>query len=308
MSEKTRHFRIVLTKHAPFDLRLALFGHGWIDLDPHHWDPTSHSFHSVLQAGKQTVDLTLRQTPHALQGRLTSRETLTDQAVSKAKAQVQRMLQLNQSSKLAEFWDLCQDTPRLHWVAKQGGGRLLRSAHLFEDLMKLLFTTNCSWAATRKMTTRLVSALGKPAPSGKRGFPAAKDCAAAGAQFFRQEVRAGYRANFCAELAQRFAEGEMQDEDLDDSNLATDTVRKRLLALPGFGPYAAGQALRLLGHYDDLALDSWCRNKLAELAGRRQAPSEATVRRRYQTFGNFRGLALWMDLTAGWHEGEDRLL
>ena len=43
-----------------------------------------------------------------------------------------------------------------------------------------------------------------------------------------------------------------------------DELWRRLLALHGFGPYAAGQAMRLCGHYDRLALDSWCRARLAE--------------------------------------------
>jgi hypothetical protein len=31
------------------------------------------------------------------------------------------------------------------------------------------------------------------------------------------------------------------------------------------GPYAAGNLLKLLGHYDYLAIDSWCRMKFFEL-------------------------------------------
>ena len=74
-----------------------------------------------------------------------------------------------------------------------------------------------------------------------------------------------------------------------------------MLALPGFGPYAAGQALRLLGRHEDLALDSWCRNKLAQQRGRRKPPADRTVERAYRAFGRYKGLALWMDLTADWH-------
>ena len=77
------------------------------------------------------------------------------------------------------------------------------------------------------------------------------------------------------------------------------------MQLRGFGPYAAGQALRLLGRYDDLALDSWCRARLAQRSTRGVAPSDATIERRYARFGRYKGLALWMDLTASWHdEGE----
>jgi hypothetical protein len=59
--------------------------------------------------------------------------------------------------------------------------------------------------------------------------------------------------------------------------------------------------MRLCGHYDRLALDSWCRARLAELAGTRRPPSDRTVLRRYAAWAPFQGLALWLDLTAQWH-------
>lgn len=182
----------------------------------------------------------------------------------------------------------------------------MRSATVFEDLMKLLFTTNCTWAATQRMCRRLVDGLGEPAPSGARAFPDAERCASAGDRFFRDEVRAGYRARHAVGLATAFAEGRLTEADFDDPGLGTRELRGRLLALPGFGPYAAGQALRLLGRYEDLALDSWCRAKLAELEGRRRPPSDREIERRYARFGDYRGLVLWMDLTADWHRRPPR--
>lgn len=167
--------------------------------------------------------------------------------------------------------------------------------------MKLLFTTNCSWAATRKMTANLVAALGEEAPSGQRAFPTPEACAEQDGSFYREVVRAGYRAEACVALARAFAEGGLSDERLRARDVATDELRSRLLALRGFGPYAAGQALRLAGHYDDLALDSWCRGKLARLQGRRRPPKDAAIERAYRLFGSYRGLALWMDLTSDWH-------
>ncbi|MHC4077617.1 MAG: DNA-3-methyladenine glycosylase family protein, partial [Planctomycetota bacterium] len=117
----------------------------------------------------------------------------------------------------------------------------------------------------------------------------------------QDEVRAGYRARACQELAEDFTTGALNEQDLTDPDLATAEVRQRLLGVRGFGPYAAGQALRLLGRYEDLALDSWCRGRLATIQRRRKPPSDAAIARRYAAFGEYRGLALWMDLTAGWH-------
>ncbi len=178
---------------------------------------------------------------------------------------------------------------------------MFRCATLFEDLLKLLFTTNCSWAATRKMNERLVSALGQKTLSGRRAFPTAAACAAEGKAFFRDQVRAGYRSRACQELAEGFSTGTLAEASLGHPDLPTEELRRRLLGIRGFGPYAAGQALRLLGRHQDLALDSWCRGKLQRMQKRRKPPTDAAVARRYASFGDYRGLALWMDLTADWH-------
>lgn len=288
--------RTTTTVGSPFDLRLALFGHGWIDLAPHTWDPTTGALSTAITLGERAADVTVVQRGAALQIRVqVSRASAEDRAA--ARAAVRRMLRLDED--LTALWTLCLSTPSRRWVAERGGGRLMRSPTVFEDLMKLLFTTNCSWAATRGMTRRLVDALGAPTPGGKKAFPSAARCAAEAPAFYRDVVRAGYRAQACAELATAAVEGAV--EPLGDASLEADDVRRALLALRGFGPYAAGQALRLLGHYQDLALDSWCRSKLACKRGRAKPPADRTIEREYRRFGAWRGLVLWLDLTAEWH-------
>jgi len=245
------------------------------------------------------VDLRLRHRNGWVTAIICGFQEIGSDGAEAARATLGRMLALEED--LEGFWALCRKHPRLSWVAQRQAGRMFRSQTLFEDLLKLLFTTNCSWAATRGMNARLVSALGQATPTGRRTFPTPEACAAAGEAFFRGEVRVGYRARACQELAEGFATGSLAEQDLLGADLPTGEVRRRLLGIRGFGPYAAGQALRLLGRHQDLALDSWCRGKLQRLHKRRRPPSDAAVARRYASFGDYRGLALWMDLTADWH-------
>jgi N-glycosylase/DNA lyase len=291
--------RLQLRVEPGFDLPLVLFSHGWIDLVPHSWDAATRTFDTALLLDRHAVDLRVRHNSGRITAAVFSRRPITAASAAAVRAAVIRMLRLGEN--LQGFWALCENHPRLSWVVRRQAGRIFRSATLFEDLLKLLFTTNCSWAATRKMTERLVGALGKETPSGRRAFPTPAACAGQGEAFFQDEVRAGYRARACRELAEGFATGALTEQDLTDPDLATAEVRQRLLGVRGFGPYAAGQALRLLGRYEDLALDSWCRGRLATIQRRRKPPSDAAIARRYAAFGEYRGLALWMDLTAGWH-------
>lgn len=275
-----------------FDLELTLFGHGWIDLAPHRWNKETRRFHSVI-AG---ADVSVWQKGRAL---LVS----TSGKSKNVRRGLARMLRLDHD--LAAFWALCEQEPAFSWVARRGAGRLMASPTLFEDLAKLLMTTNCTWAVTRNMSANLVNALGPRAPSGNRSFPDAAACAKKPASFYRDVVRMGYRAEPMVKLARGFASGKLTADHFEDPTLSTDEVRERLLELGGFGPYAAGQALRLLGRYDDLALDSWCRATFAKHRGKKKPPSDRTIAREYSRFREWQGLALWMDLTAPWH-GEGR--
>src|SRR5690606_25022501 len=163
-----------------FEFKLCLKGHGWIALSPHQFDEASERWQTVLRLGSKIVDATV--TPKfgatarcdALRVELTATSKLTTAEVQKARQQLRHMMRLDED--LTEFYARCEADPKRHWVAKRGGGRLLRSATMFEDLMKLLFTTNTTWTSTELMTRNLVAAIGSKAPSGLRAFPTAKQC------------------------------------------------------------------------------------------------------------------------------------
>ena len=292
----------------PFELRLCLFGHGWVALAPHDYDEATATFTTVLVlpdergADGVPVDVALVQAAEdRLQLRLGSQARLSAAQRRFAAERIVHMLRL--ADDLGPFHAMCREDDGLRWAAQRGAGRLLRSATMFEDLMKLLFTTNTSWAATEAMTKNLVAAVGPMAPSGRRGFPSPRQCLRDEA-FYRDVGRAGYRADAALRLAGAFVAGTLDDAHF-LAPMPSDELWRRLLALHGFGPYAAGQAMRLCGHYDQLALDSWCRARLAELAGRSKPPSDRTVERRYARWAPFQGLALWLDLTADWHTTDD---
>ncbi len=198
-----------------------------------------------------------------------------------------------------------RDLPDLRWALARGAGRLLRSPTVFEDTVKTLCTTNCSWALTRLMVTRLCELLGEPAPLGTRTFPTPAAMAGRTERFYRDEIRAGYRAPFLLALASAVSEGRLDLEALRRSPAPTDELARGISALRGFGPYATEHMLRLLGRHGHLALDSWTRAKLARLRGKRRPPADRTLRRWYAPYGDWAGLAMWLEVTADWHGTED---
>src|SRR5437762_12474130 len=104
---------------------------------------------------------------------------------------------------LQPFYLAMSADPEFMWITSEGAGRLLRSPTVFEDLVKSICTTNCSWALTDKMVTGLVKNLGRECEDGRRNFPTPEAMAEAPSEFYREEVRAGYRAPYFKELAER---------------------------------------------------------------------------------------------------------
>ncbi len=318
---------------VPFDLDLTVRSHGFYDLAPWSWDPERRVLARplLLRPGRAVhAEVAERGGPGGgLAVRLTAEGRLSADESAEARRQLAAALGLDED--LEPFYArvrslapplpdppplrrggkeeapallLRDPLPDLRWAAERGAGRLLRSPTVFEDAVKTLCTTNCSWALTRAMVAKLVSALGEPAPRSDRAFPTPEAMASRPERFYREVVRAGYRAPFLAALARRVASGALDLEAWRDSPLDTPALGAEIRALAGFGPYATEHLLRLLGRHDHLALDSWTRAKLARLRGRKRPPTDRAIRRWYAPFGRYAGLAMWLEVTADWHQPE----
>jgi len=280
---------------AGFRLERVARSHGWYDLPPFAWDGTRLS--TVAHIGGAAHDLAIEATRGAIAISSSARDDKRVAAIAAS------MLQLDED--LTPLYALTDGDARLSYARAHGVGRMLRAPTAYEDVIKMLLTTNCSWSLTRVMVSRLVESLGEAAPSGARAFPTPAAMAKKREKFYRDVVRAGYRAPHLAKIARDVVAGRIDPEAWRSPAIDDEILRKQLLALPGIGPYAADNLLRLCGHYGYLGLDSWCRGKLKRLYPRvRDVDAFAT--RRYKPFGQFAGLAMWLDLTRDWHEGDTK--
>lgn len=206
-------------------------------------------------------------------------------------ADVRRMFRLDED--FVPFYAAIENDSQLAWAAK-GAGRMLASPTVFEDVVKTICTTNCAWSGTVRMVTALVEKLGDGA------FPEPRTMARAPLTFYRDVARAGYRGAYLKTLAGDVAAGNVDLEALrPEFGLPDDEVEKKLLELPGVGPYACAHIMMLLGRYHRLIFDSWTRPAYLRLSGRRRA-SDASIVRAFRGYGAFAGLAFWLMLTHGW--------
>src|SRR6185369_17192197 len=184
-----------------FSFRRTVASHGWYQLPPFALDTAKWELSRVIDVGQKppvTIFLSERKT-HV---RVNASRPLTKPESATVLRDARHILRLDDD--LAPFYLSTSNDPEFSWIGQQGAGRLLRSPTVYEDLVKMICTTNCSWALTLKMVHGLVNNLGRPgndANDGRKSFPNAETMAAMPLKFFVDEVRAGYRAPYLKELA-----------------------------------------------------------------------------------------------------------
>lgn len=284
-----------------FSFKRTALSHGWCELLPFEFDRESWTLRRVIDLGAdRPVTVSIKSVENALV--VYTRKRLGKRATVKVVQDVRHMLRLDED--LTEFYSAMASDDEFTWVERQGAGRLLRSPTVFEDLVKAIATTNCSWALTVKMVAGLVNHLGCETHDGRKSFPTPLAMAQAPPRFYSEMMRAGYRAPYFKELAERVAGGELDVEGWIKSKLPTPALKREMKQVKGVGDYAADTLLRLAGRYDGLALDSWVRGKFARLRAGGRVTTDEKIARYYSRFDAWRGLALWCDMTRDWLEEE----
>ncbi|HSD46179.1 MAG TPA: hypothetical protein VLB87_06130 [Pyrinomonadaceae bacterium] len=282
-----------------FNFRRTIVSHGWYNLLPFSLDSEKYELTRVIDLDPRPP-VTIVMSGRKAHVRVNASRSLGKNDVAKVTRDARHVLRLDDD--LQPFYVAIEEDPEFSWIGVQGAGRMLRSPTVFEDLVKMICTTNCSWALTVKMVTGLVENLGRESDDGRKSFPTAEDMAAMPLKFFVEEVRAGYRAPYLKELAGRVAGGELNVEQWLTSSLSTAELIKELKGVKGVGNYAAENLLKLLGRYDGLALDSWTRARFFEIRNKGRKANDKKIERYYSRFNEWRGLALWCDVTRDWLE------
>lgn len=284
--------RVRLPVPASFSFDAVVRSHGWYDLPPFSYDRAAGRLETSIGAGGRVVPVVLQ----ARDGSLSVSGDLTKGALV---ALARRILSLDLD--LSGFGASVAGEPELSRALARGGGRMLRAPTIFEDAVKMLLTTNCTWAATRGMVVRLIALAG----AGGKAFPTPAEVARFSSAKLERFVRCGYRAPSLALFARRVASGRLDLSRWEDASRPAAEIREEIVEERGFGPYSAEGLLRILGRHDFLAIDSWVRMKYRELHPGPTKKTNASIARRYARYGAHRGLAMWLELTAEWHRGDE---
>lgn len=283
-----------------FDFVATAISHGWCVLAPFAWDrdASALSYRARLPGGRVTgVALTQ---PGGRDNRVRaeitsgagSRAGLTTEDWRALRASLTRVLRLDDD--LAPFYARCRDAGDPFSRAEEAGfGRLLRAPTLFEDLVKILATTNTTWSGTKAMVRNLVELAGT-----RGAFPTARQVARIAPSRLREEARWGYRADSLSAIARGVDDGTIELDRWESWRGPTEALADEIQSLPGIGPYATAHALSILGRYDRIGVDTVFRSFVRQryFPRSRKMPTDDRMLAIYRPWGEWRSLAYWFDL------------
>jgi len=293
--------RFAISAPPDFSFWRSAYSHGWCDLVPFAFDSDRKTLMRIFSLpGGLLVRCSLRGTARGIAVTCRSRTPITADEKRSLVAQIRSCLRMDEH--FGRFHAAARNNPHYRWISASRSGRLLRAPTVFEDAVKMICTTNCTWALTRMMVSNLIQVTGKEYDAGLCAFPEPAAVAGLGERRLRKEVKAGYRAPYLLELAERVAGSSLDIESWRTSPLPTDALLEEMRSVKGIGPYAGENLLRLVGRYDRLGLDSWVRGQFSKLHARGRKVSDATIERHYRELGEWRGLFFWLEMTRDWHD------
>lgn len=194
---------------------------------------------------------------------------------------IRRMFQLDID--IAEFMRFADRHPHLSHIREKRQGRMLRSPSLFEDVVKVICTTNTTWTQTKAMVSRIVTEFGV-----EGAFPTPAEIAAVPFDDFAARAKLGYRNASVHSLAGDIAEGRTDIEGWQDQALEAAQLEKNLLSLRGIGPYGAACLMLYLGKPVKVNVDSWARTMVGKELSKKVEDKE--VHAFFAEYGDWCGL------------------
>ncbi len=240
---------------AYYNLYMTCHAHGWKYLAPFSWNDDTQTLQFAVLVDQAAIDIACRQKGNIIECALLSQTNVTASQRRTVCKMIFRSLSLATDTRplLEKAEKAGQDYAGL---VRQGAGRLLRSPTLWEDAAKTLFTTNCTWALTRKMCDALCTESFAPkTPSSIHPFPRPQSLTVFTPEQLKTRIPVGYRARYLSALAQRFATDPYLDN-LESNGYGYGAADGIVRALQGFADYGCTHLLVMAGYFEKIPVDT----------------------------------------------------
>ncbi|MEK9139088.1 MAG: 3-methyladenine DNA glycosylase, partial [Bacteroidota bacterium] len=162
--------KLTIPTPCNFNFSRTAFSHGWYALPPFSFDQDKKQLHRVLSLSDGTIVVsTLTGGDHSVLIRVRGAQSLLGSQRKEIASQLRTCLRLDED--FGEFHREARRHPEFRWIPRTGSGRMLRAPTVFEDVVKMICTTNCTWALTTLMVTNLVQQFGEKLDSSLYAFP-----------------------------------------------------------------------------------------------------------------------------------------
>jgi len=284
---------LTLKTSQDFDLKRVICSYGYFLLRPNHWVPRAQTLVRVFDLAGHRFEASITQTSKGAPLKIRAGVKLDRVEQQIVKAQLHRMLWIDRD--VRPFHYVCPAAKR------RGFGRMFRSPTLFEDMVKTITGCNVTWRNTINMNRLLCEQIGQGA------FPVPGKVAALCADELKATCKVGYRAQRIIDLAQGFVDGAIDPAWYESPDREPQVVYKQLLSLNGFGPYAARNVMQLLGHYDELPIDTETYRHFCKTTSTPRPKDgkqlDPLIEAYYEPYRPYRFLVYWFEL---WRDYEKR--
>jgi len=284
----------IIDTPCDFSFLATIHSHGWVQLAPFRYDPVNHRLEvPVNSKGVECLISISFDSDNSIILEVKSERIIGELELSEINCLVSRIFGLQND--IGDLHRVINKFPEYSWISQNKLGRFLASPTLWEDMVKTIATTNITWDQTIGICNNL-AALGKPI-LGRNCFPTPQEIAQVDLVELSALSKLGYRAKHVHKLANLIISGALDLEAWADSSVPSEKLYSSIVNLQGFGPYSAGNVLRVMGRHERLAIDSVVRNSLSEQFHKGKKPNDLQIERRYKKFGAWAGLIMWCDVT-----------
>lgn len=277
-----------------FNFENAIKSHGWWMLAPNHWDNEKQKYYRPvkLNSGKNLL-LSVTYTDDYLLIDIENNASLNVSETKEVEKLVSWIFRLEED--FESFYLMSEEYEELLHLSSERKGRLLRSPTLFEDVIKVILTTNTRWQQTINMVDHLVNGLGDSVVTKNqiefKTFPSAEKILEAGEDYLKEHVRVGYRSAYIMDAASKTVDHSFNLESYKNGEQKMNDLKK----IKGVGPYAFSTLSMLLGKYDSLPVDSEYKKLVVNKYFEGEMPTKKELEAIYDKWKNYKFLAYWFD-------------
>jgi 3-methyladenine DNA glycosylase/8-oxoguanine DNA glycosylase len=299
--------KLYLPTPKNFSFKSTIYSHGWSDLRPFELIEKPLHINYVIKTSQNNINLLSISKVKENKLEITTDNKLNDHIKNHVLKAVNRMFRFEED--YSEFYEMAEKSKEFSWIVKYSAGRLLRCGSLWEDMVKMLCTTNCTWRLTQIMTENLVRKLGAKKKANEysksvHAFPEPQNIASQTDEYLRNEIKMGYRAPYLLEFANEVTRSNINLNEFEDISLSSTELYNKIRKIKGFGDYAASNLLKLLGRYDNMGADSWSSQKFSQKHYTGKTVDRKRIQAHYKKYGKWAGLFFWMDVSEDWYKKE----